>query len=46
VATLASLVKTGITPQVDQVFPFEEAEAGYNALRDAGHFGKLVIKIG
>ncbi|WP_107676211.1 NAD(P)-dependent alcohol dehydrogenase [Agrobacterium sp. LAD9] len=46
VATLTSLVKTGITPQVDQVFPFEEAEAGYNALRDAGHFGKLVIKIG
>ena len=46
VATLASLVQTGITPQVDQVFPFEEAEAGYNALRDAGHFGKLVIKIG
>lgn len=46
VAMLAALVKTGIKPQVDQVFPFSEAEAAYNALRDAGHFGKLVIKIG
>jgi len=46
VAMLAALVKTGIKPQVDQVFPFSEAEAAYDALRDAGHFGKLVIKIG
>jgi NADPH:quinone reductase-like Zn-dependent oxidoreductase len=46
VAMLAALVKTGIKPQVDQVFPFNEAEAAYDALRDAGHFGKLVIKIG
>lgn len=46
VAMLAALVKTGIKPQVDQVFSFSEAEAAYNALRDAGHFGKLVIKIG
>ncbi|MFC3058596.1 zinc-dependent alcohol dehydrogenase family protein [Paenirhodobacter populi] len=46
VATLAALVRTGIKPQVDQVFPFAEAEAAYNALRDAGHFGKLVVNIG
>ena len=46
VAMLSALVKTGIKPQVDQVFPFSEAEAAYDALRDAGHFGKLVIKIG
>ncbi|NSY72566.1 NAD(P)-dependent alcohol dehydrogenase [Agrobacterium tumefaciens] len=45
VATLAALVRTGIKPQVDQVFPFAEAEAAYNALRDAGHFGKLVVNI-
>jgi NADPH:quinone reductase-like Zn-dependent oxidoreductase len=46
VAMLSALVKTGIKPQVDQVFPFSEAESAYDALRDAGHFGKLVIKIG
>ncbi|MEO9340850.1 NAD(P)-dependent alcohol dehydrogenase [Mesorhizobium sp. SB112] len=46
VATLAALVKTGIKPQVDRVFPFAEAEAAYNSLREAGHFGKLVVKIG
>ncbi|MEP7457687.1 NAD(P)-dependent alcohol dehydrogenase [Phyllobacterium sp. SB3] len=45
VATLGALVKTGIKPQVDQVFPFAEAEAAYNSLRDAGHFGKLVVSI-
>ncbi|WP_425964547.1 zinc-binding dehydrogenase [Rhizobium nepotum] len=38
-------MRTGIKPQVDQVFPFAEAEAAYNALRDAGHFGKLVVNI-
>jgi NADPH:quinone reductase-like Zn-dependent oxidoreductase len=46
VATLSALAKTGIKPQVDKVFPFEDAESAYNALRDAGHFGKLIIKIG
>lgn len=45
VATLTALVKTCIAPEVDQVFAFEEAEAAYNALQDAGHFGKLVVKI-
>ncbi len=45
VTTLAALVRTGIKPQVDQVFPFTDAEAAYNSLRDAGHFGKLVVHI-
>ncbi len=45
VATLAALVRTGIKPQVDQVFPFTDVEAAYNSLRDAGHFGKLVVNI-
>lgn len=45
VATLAALVKTGIKPQVDQVFPFAEAGAAYDSLRNAGHFGKLVVNI-
>ncbi|WP_215766086.1 zinc-dependent alcohol dehydrogenase family protein [Gluconobacter cerinus] len=46
VATLQALVKTNIAPQVDRVFPFEDAEAAYSALQAADHFGKLVIRIG
>ncbi|MGY8605528.1 zinc-dependent alcohol dehydrogenase family protein [Gluconobacter cerinus] len=46
VATLRALVKTNIAPQIDRVFPFEDAEAAYDALQAAGHFGKLVIRIG
>jgi NADPH:quinone reductase-like Zn-dependent oxidoreductase len=46
VATLRALVRTGIAPQVDHVFSFEEANAAFDALRSAGHFGKLVVKIG
>ncbi|NNU59949.1 NAD(P)-dependent alcohol dehydrogenase [Ochrobactrum soli] len=46
VSTLASLVRTGIKPQIDKVYPFGEAEDAYNALQSAGHFGKLVVKIG
>ncbi|MCW2266599.1 NADPH:quinone reductase-like Zn-dependent oxidoreductase [Gluconobacter cerinus] len=46
VASLQALVKTNITPQIDRVFPFEDAEAAYDALRVAEHFGKLVIRIG
>lgn len=46
VATLRALVKTNIAPQIDRIFPFEDAEAAYDALQAAGHFGKLVIRIG
>ncbi|MBS1040011.1 NAD(P)-dependent alcohol dehydrogenase [Gluconobacter cerinus] len=46
VAALQALVKTNIAPQIDRVFPFEDAEAAYSALQAAGHFGKLVIRIG
>ena len=46
VATLRALVNTGVVPEIDRVFPFEEADAAYAALRDAGHVGKLVVKIG
>lgn len=46
VATLAALVKSGITPQIDRIYPFEEAGAAYDDLRDARHFGKLVVQIG
>lgn len=46
VATLRALVKSGIAPQIDRVFSFEEADAAYDGLRGASHFGKLVIRIG
>ncbi|NYT22229.1 NAD(P)-dependent alcohol dehydrogenase [Alcaligenaceae bacterium] len=46
VSSLRALAKTGIVPQIDHVYPFEEAEAAYEALQGAGHFGKLVIRIG
>ena len=46
VATLRSLVATGIEPVIDRVFPFEEAPAAYKALRAAGHVGKIVVRIG
>ena len=46
VATLRALIATGIKPEIDRVFPFEEADAAYQALRAAGHVGKLVVQIG
>jgi NADPH:quinone reductase-like Zn-dependent oxidoreductase len=46
VAMLQALVRTGISPQIDQVFAFEDAEAAYDALQSANHFGKLVVQIG
>jgi NADPH:quinone reductase-like Zn-dependent oxidoreductase len=45
VSTLKSLMATGIRPQIDQIFPFAEAEAAYSAIEGAGHVGKIVIKI-
>ncbi len=45
VSSLRAVVATGIKPQIDQVFSFEQAEAAYDALKGAGHFGKLVIQI-
>jgi NADPH:quinone reductase-like Zn-dependent oxidoreductase len=46
VTTLRALVGTGIAPQIDRVFSFEEAAVAYETLRTAGHVGKLVVKIG
>lgn len=46
VATLRALTQVSITPQIDRVFPFEDADAAYVSLRQAGHFGKLVVRIG
>ncbi len=46
VATLRALIGTGIAPEIDRVFPFEAADASYEALRAARHVGKLVVKMG
>lgn len=45
VSSLHAVVATGIKPQIDQIFSFERAEAAYEALQGAGHFGKLVVQI-
>lgn len=45
VATLKALVATGIKPQIDHVFAFEDAEAAYEKLQSASHFGKLVVQV-
>ncbi|MBT3661692.1 MAG: NAD(P)-dependent alcohol dehydrogenase [Rhodospirillaceae bacterium] len=34
-----------IKPVIDTVFDFNEAKAAYHAMQEAGHFGKLVIKV-
>jgi len=34
-----------IKPVVDRVFPFTEARGAYEALKAAGHFGKLVVSV-
>lgn len=41
----AAFALNRIHPVVDQVFEFEEARAAYHAMRAAGHFGKLVVKV-
>ncbi|RYF28441.1 MAG: NAD(P)-dependent alcohol dehydrogenase [Comamonadaceae bacterium] len=46
VSTLRAVVRAGIKPQVDRVYAFHEAEKAYEALEAAGHFGKLVVRIG
>ena len=45
VTSLAGLIRSGVRPEIDRVFDFEEAEAAYAALVAADHFGKLVIKM-
>ncbi|MDH3450227.1 MAG: NAD(P)-dependent alcohol dehydrogenase [Gammaproteobacteria bacterium] len=34
-----------LRPVVDRVFDFEDARAAYHAMRAAGHFGKIVIRV-
>jgi NADPH:quinone reductase-like Zn-dependent oxidoreductase len=41
----AALSVNQVHPVIDQVFEFEEARAAYHAMRAAGHFGKLVVRL-
>jgi len=41
----AAFAVNQIHPVIDQVFDFEDARAAYHAMRAAGHFGKLVVRI-
>ncbi|MEZ7864089.1 MAG: NAD(P)-dependent alcohol dehydrogenase [Rhodospirillales bacterium] len=34
-----------LKPMIDQTFDFKDARSAYHAMRGAGHFGKLVIKM-
>ena len=39
----AALELNQVHPVIDQVFDFEDARAAFHAMRNAGHFGKLVV---
>ena len=41
----AAFTLNRIHPLVDQVFDFEDARSAFQAMRVAGHFGKLVVKV-
>jgi NADPH:quinone reductase-like Zn-dependent oxidoreductase len=41
----AAFALNKIHPVIDRVFDFEDARSGYHAMRAAGHFGKLVVKV-
>jgi len=40
-----SVEVTGLEPQIDRVFPFEDAGAAYEYMQSAQHFGKVVIQL-
>jgi len=41
----AAFAQNLVHPVIDRVFDFEDAPAAYHAMRAAGHFGKLVVKV-
>lgn len=45
VADLAVSLRSGIRPIIDQVFPFEQADAAFERLRSGAHRGKVAIQI-
>ncbi|WP_457309700.1 zinc-dependent alcohol dehydrogenase family protein [Sphingomonas sp. UYAg733] len=45
VADLSISLRSGIRPIIDEVFPFEEADAAFDRLRSGAHRGKVAVKI-
>jgi NADPH:quinone reductase-like Zn-dependent oxidoreductase len=45
-ALLRAIDQNGIEPVIDRVFAFDESVAAFEHLASAGHFGKIVIRIG
>jgi NADPH:quinone reductase-like Zn-dependent oxidoreductase len=40
-----ALASNAVHPVIDRVFDFEDARSAFHAMRGAGHFGKLVVRI-
>ena len=40
-----AIASHALKPVVDQVFDFEDARAAYHCMREAGHFGKIVVSV-
>jgi NADPH:quinone reductase-like Zn-dependent oxidoreductase len=41
----ACLTEHQLHPVIDQVFDFSQARGAYHAMAEAGHFGKIVIRV-
>jgi NADPH:quinone reductase-like Zn-dependent oxidoreductase len=41
-----AIARHEMKPVIDREFAFDDARAAYHAMREAGHFGKLVINVG
>ena len=41
----AAISANGLRPVIDRTFDFEEAQAAYRCMEEAGHFGKIVIRV-
>jgi NADPH:quinone reductase-like Zn-dependent oxidoreductase len=45
VGELAISMRSGVRPIIDEVFPFEEADAAFDRLLSGKHYGKVAIQI-
>jgi NADPH:quinone reductase-like Zn-dependent oxidoreductase len=42
----AAVTKHALRPVIDRVFAFDELRAAFGHLESAGHYGKVVIRVG
>ncbi|WP_421992452.1 zinc-binding dehydrogenase [Qipengyuania sp.] len=45
VADLRSAIGSGVRPIIDEVFPFDRADAAFERLQSGAHHGKVIIEI-